>query len=100
MDAPWCPRAYNNQAGRRAADPGRQQGTEKMKKLLFATGLVAVLALSGCFTHVVNEPILVGQLAGPQSEVAGRQARQGVELAVEEINGSENLPLGRRVKVV
>jgi branched-chain amino acid transport system substrate-binding protein len=64
--------------------------------------LVPALALAGCTPKGTPDPIVVGHLAplsGPD-KAAGEQARQGVELAVDDANREENRVTGRPVNVV
>jgi branched-chain amino acid transport system substrate-binding protein len=64
--------------------------------------LLAVLALTGCGRRGSPDPILLGHLAplsGPHKAL-GDQARQGILLAVEEVNKPENLIDGRRLVVL
>jgi branched-chain amino acid transport system substrate-binding protein len=63
--------------------------------------LFAALLLAGCSQSPSSEPIIVGHLApltGPD-KVVGERARQGILLAVEEVNGSDEKVNGRRVEV-
>jgi branched-chain amino acid transport system substrate-binding protein len=64
--------------------------------------LAPALALAGCTPKGTPEPIVVGQLvplSGPD-RAAGEQAKQGVDLAVDEANREENRITGRPVNVV
>jgi branched-chain amino acid transport system substrate-binding protein len=64
--------------------------------------LLGVLALTGCNRTILAEPIFLGHLAplsGPERSV-GVHAKQGILLAVEEVNREENRIAGRRVAVV
>lgn len=63
--------------------------------------LVTTFLLSGCSSRVPTEPIsiaLLAPLSGPE-KTAGQHARQGVTLAVEEVNREENRIAGRKVEV-
>ena len=64
--------------------------------------LLASLLLAGCSHSTPTEPIVVGHLAplsGPD-KLIGEHARQGIILAVEEVNGDGEKVNGRRVEVV
>lgn len=64
--------------------------------------LLATLCLSGCTHRTSSEPILIGHvvaLSGP-NKAAGEHAKQGVALAVEEVNQDENRIAGRMVEVL
>jgi branched-chain amino acid transport system substrate-binding protein len=81
---------------RRERDMAAQRSAGKMPVVLAVT--VSVLCLLGCFG---KEPIQVGfvaQLTGVQAEL-GVQERNGVQLAVEEINSSGGVA-GRSLKLL
>jgi branched-chain amino acid transport system substrate-binding protein len=63
-------------------------------------GLLAVLLLAGCSPRPSTDAILIGHLAplSGAERTAGEHARQGVTLAVEEVNGSDEKVAGRRVE--
>jgi branched-chain amino acid transport system substrate-binding protein len=64
--------------------------------------LIAAALLGGCNRGAPTEPIVVGHLAplsGPRKDV-GEHARNGVLLAVEEVNENGQRLLGRRVEVL
>src|SRR5437867_3968583 len=60
------------------------------------------LLLAGCASRVPPEPIYIGHLAprsGADKEV-GKQAEQGIVLAIEEARDNDDLIAGRPVAVV
>lgn len=72
--------------------------TRRFHPLLLA-GLLGLAA--GCSARGGGEPVWVGHVAtftGPD-KAAGEQARQGIELAVREVNDSPERLFGRRVAV-
>ena len=63
--------------------------------------LLAPLLLAGCTHGSTTDPIIVGHLApfsGPD-KMRGEHARQGIILAVEELNNDNDKINGRRVEV-
>jgi branched-chain amino acid transport system substrate-binding protein len=63
-------------------------------------GLLAAVLLAGCSPRPSTDPILIAHLtplSGPE-RTAGERARQGITLAVEEVNGSDEKVGGRRVE--
>jgi branched-chain amino acid transport system substrate-binding protein len=63
-------------------------------------GLLATILLAGCSPRPSTDPILIGHLtplSGPE-RASGEHARQGVTLAVEEVNASDEKVAGRRVE--
>jgi branched-chain amino acid transport system substrate-binding protein len=66
-----------------------------------SAGLLAALLLAGCSASQPTDAIVVGHLApfsGPD-KLVGEHARQGIILAVEEVNGDGEKIDGRRVEV-
>jgi branched-chain amino acid transport system substrate-binding protein len=64
--------------------------------------LINFVLAPGCGRGPVPEPIIIGHIAtlsGPD-KAAGEQARQGITLAVDEINRSENQVNGRPISVL
>lgn len=64
--------------------------------------ILLLLAHAGCSRKTGPETIFIAHLAplsGPE-KAAGEHARQAIQLAVEEVNNSDDLPAGRRVAVL
>ena len=62
---------------------------------------ILILSVASCYHHSTTEPIVIGHLApfsGPQ-KLIGKHARQGIQLAVEEVNNEGHLIAERTVEV-
>src|SRR5262245_31581566 len=79
----------------------RPPGERPMTLRRWSLWLLAPLLLAGCSHGAGTEPIIVGHLApftGPD-KVRGEHARQGIILAVEEVNNDNEKINGRSVEV-